>query len=339
MYNPKFNCTDKIKANLKEIERFKELILDSSIKPAIDISLKKKAIDDSVYASTAISSEELAFDDPRRLMNHFKRNAQDKIIKKRENYYEVLSDMDKYHIAGEITEELILEMHNQITDDLLENPSFGGNYRTFPNRIEDHVTHETRYTPPDMEEIPDLMGNLVEWINENSEISPLIVAGVAYYELVRIHPFVDGNGRTARALATLILCLRSFDVKRYFALDEYYNEDKREYVDALKTADDSGDLTEWLEYFIEGVLISVSRVWTLISELSNYTDVDVTINDDEIEIMMYLAKNEKVTTKNAQELLEISNYKARRILKGLEAKDVIKMEGKGRSSHFTFKTT
>ena len=339
MYNPKFNCTDKIKANLKEIERFKELILNSSIKPEVDISLKNKVIDNSVYASTAISSEELAFDDPRRIMNHFKRNANDEKIKKRENYYEVLSDMDRYHTNGEITEELILEMHKQITEDLLEDPSFGGNYRTSPNWIEDHVTHEIRYTSPDMEEIPGLMGNLVEWINENSEISPLIVAGVAHYELVRIHPFVDGNGRTARAIATLILCLRSFDVKRYFALDEYYNEDKREYVDALKTADDSGDLTKWLEYFTEGVLISVSRVWTLISELSNYTDVDVTLNDDEIEIMMYLAKNDKVTTKEAQKLLEISKYRASIILKGLEAKDVIKMEGKGKSSHFTFKTT
>jgi len=49
---------------------------------------------------------------------------------------------------------------------------------------------------------------------------PVLHAGIAYYECVRIHPFVDGSGRTARALATLILYKRCFDTRRFFALEE-----------------------------------------------------------------------------------------------------------------------
>ena len=76
--------------------------------------------------------------------------------------------------------------------------------------------------------IPDLMKNFVQLLNsvQAQELYPVLVSGISHYEYVRIHPFVDGNGGTARALATLILYLKGFDIKRFFVLDEYYNEDR-----------------------------------------------------------------------------------------------------------------
>lgn len=78
---------------------------------------------------------------------------------------------------------------------------------------------------------------------------PVIIAGILHYELVRIHPFVDGNGRTSRLMATLILSVHKFNINNYFTLDEYYNQDRQTYVDALNSADKNHDLTNWLEYF------------------------------------------------------------------------------------------
>ena len=71
---------------------------------------------------------------------------------------------------------------------------------------------------------------LVEWVNsdEARELDPILVVGIAHYELVRIHPFVDGNGRTARVFATLMLYLRDFDVKQFFCLDDYYDSDRQD---------------------------------------------------------------------------------------------------------------
>ena len=95
------------------------------------------------------------------------------------------------------------------------------------------------------------------------------MAGISHYELVRIHPFVDGNGRTARALATLILYLRGFDIKRFFALDDYYDSDRPAYYAALQSVNqETLDLTGWLEYFTGGVLISLSKVKERVLQLS-----------------------------------------------------------------------
>ena len=78
---------------------------------------------------------------------------------------------------------------------------------------------------------------------------------LSHYELVRIHPFIDGNGRTARTFASLILSLRGFDTKRFFALDDYYYSDRQSYYNALQSVDQKTlDITEWLKYFTYGEL-------------------------------------------------------------------------------------
>ena len=95
--------------------------------------------------------------------------------------------------------------------------------------------------------------NLVEWLNsnENEEIDSVVEAGIAHYEFVRIHPFIDGNGRTARVLAALILYKRGFNTKQFFCLDDYYDFDRQAYYKTLQSVNQKTlDLTKWLEYFI-----------------------------------------------------------------------------------------
>jgi len=96
--------------------------------------------------------------------------------------------------------------------------------------------------------VPGLVKDLVEWINleESKELDPVIEAGVVHYELVRIHPFIDGNGRTARVLAALIIYLRGFDTNQFFCLDDYYDSDRSAYYKALQSVkSDTLDLTNW----------------------------------------------------------------------------------------------
>lgn len=133
------------------------------------------------------------------------------------------------------------------------------------------ATGEVLYRPPDWGEVPELMADLVAWLNNPEAVAlmPVLEAGIAHYELVRIHPFTDGNGRTARALATLILAIRGFDTKRFFALDEYYNQDRASYYEALRSVDpQTHDLTEWLEYFVQGIAVEMVRVERRVEELS-----------------------------------------------------------------------
>ncbi len=164
------------------------------------------------------------------------------------------------------------------------------------------------------------MEDFIKWINTENDIYPVLIAGITHYEFVRIHLFLDGNGRTARALATLILYLKEFDIKQYFVLDEYYDTDRKSYGDALKSADRTHNLTNWLEYFPTGVLFSISKVKEEVLRFSSEKQkIDsrgqISLSDKERKIVRYLQENEKITNKNAQEMFKLLHKQLAKFLK------------------------
>ncbi len=184
------------------------------------------------------------------------------------------------------------------------------------------------------------MKDFALWLNSDQvhELYPVLLSGTSHYEFVRIHPFVDGNGRAARALATLILYLKGFDTKRFFALDDYYNEDRERYYAALQTVDQKTlDITLWLEYFCEGVAVSMSRVKDAVLELSFDRRVkekkgQIFLNERQRKILKHLQTNLRITTKEYQNMLNVSERTARGHLNELVKLDLIKPVGpqKGR---------
>ena len=70
------------------------------------------------------------------------------------------------------------------------------------------------------------MAELVEWLNCVRDVHSVLISGVAQFQLVHIHPFLDGNGRTSRLLSTLCLYRAGYDFKRLFTLSEYYDRDR-----------------------------------------------------------------------------------------------------------------
>src|SRR6476620_8364345 len=105
------------------------------------------------------------------------------------------------------------------------------------------------------------MQELVAWLNTPTEIHPVLVAGVAQFQLLHIHPFVDGNGRTSRLLSTLCLYRAGYDFKRLFTLSEYYGRDRSAFYRAIQGVRDQGlDLTGWLEFFVAGLATQLAEV-------------------------------------------------------------------------------
>lgn len=336
MYGPNFKLTEEIKEHLKNIDSDRETILKSLIRPKIDIFLKIKALNQSVYASTVSEEDEepLAYNDPEILMQYTRRSMREKREKKVINYYGVLKNIEKYHDNGVITEDLILLLHKDITSGLLDETFLEGHYKIVNNKIKNEKTKEIRYIPPVPSEVPKLINDLIEWINNKSnDLHPVIVAGIVHYEIVRIHPFVDGNGRTARALTSIILFLKSFDIKKYFSLDEQYNFNRSAYADALKSADESCDLTKWLEYFAEGVSISVHNIFKMISDLPTVVDKPVELNEMQIDIVHYVFQSEKVRRVEIEKLCDLNSGEALKIIKELEDMEILKAQGKGRGTY------
>jgi Fic family protein len=128
-----------------------------------------------------------------------------------------------------------------------------------------HVHHH----PPSWLEVEARVDDLFAWIeaskvhgtgDDDPWIHPVILAGIAQHRLVWIHPFVDGNGRTARMLTTLLLSQRGYDFKYLFQLSSYYNENRDDYYRTLRTADATGDHTEWLTFFLGGFSYQMVRI-------------------------------------------------------------------------------
>jgi len=88
-----------------------------------------------------------------------------------------------------------------------------------------------------------------------------VVSGIAQFQLVHVHPFLDGNGRTSRLLSTLCLYRAGYDFKRLFTISEYYDRDRAAFYGAIQSVRErSMDLTGWLEYFVEGLATQLVEV-------------------------------------------------------------------------------
>ena len=136
-----------------------------------------------------------------------------------------------------------------------------GEYRRVQNYVINSATGETIYTPPPAHDVPVLMRELVAWLNRPSDIHPVIASGVAQFQLVHIHPFLDGNGRTSRLLSTLCLYRAGYDFKRLFTISEYYDRDRLAFYRALQDVRRANmDMTRWIEFFARGLATQLAEV-------------------------------------------------------------------------------
>jgi Fic family protein len=129
------------------------------------------------------------------------------------------------------------------------------------NFVASSKTREIIYTPSPPSDVPALMRELVDWLRADTDVHPVLVAGVAQFQLVHVHPFLDGNGRTSRLLSTLCLYRAGYDFKRLFTLSEFYDRDRARFYRALQEVRERDlDLTGWLEYFVGGLATQLAEV-------------------------------------------------------------------------------
>lgn len=339
MFQPNFRYTHKIVNTLTQIAVARELILNSPLIPKWEVSLRREAIVRSAHSSTAIEGNRLSLEQVTDLVHGREVMAARKDKQEVLNYLKTLEQIDQLTDGQKISEKDLLKIHQMITKDTLENRNDCGAYRNRYVVVANRLSGEVTFRPPQNEAVPNLVRDLLEWINssEAKVLDPVIEAGVAHYEFVRIHPFVDGNGRTARVLATLILYLRGFDTKQFFCLDDYYDSDRAAYYEALRNVDENTqDLTNWLEYFVEGVSVSAAAVKERIIRLSSERlrktkKGQIALTERQMRIVEFINQNGRITNRNVREMFKLSNRGALDEISKLLKLKVIKEVGKGRS--------
>lgn len=339
MFKPNFKYTNKIVSGLVKLSIAREVVLNSPFIPKWEIAFRREAIIRNTHSSTAIEGNRLSLEQVSDLAHGREVMVSRKDKQEVLNYLNVLENLGKLTDSNRIIENDILSIHGMITKETLENDSDCGKYRNRYVVIGNRFTHEITFRPPDNNAVPGLMIDLIEWLNSETvkELDPVIEAGIAHYEFVRIHPFIDGNGRTARVLAALILYQRGFDTKQFFCLDDYYDSNRQAYYKALQSVNqETLDLTVWLEYFIEGVSISIDAVKEKVIRLSSERlratkRGQIALTERQMKIIEFINQNGRIANKNVREMFKISDRAALKELRKLLDLKVIKTDGQGRN--------
>jgi len=181
------------------------------------------------------------------------------------------------------------------------------------------------------------MREFTDWLNRNEELSSVLLAGITQFQFVHIHPFLDGNGRTARLLSTLILYKTGYDFKRLFSLSEYYDKDRPSYYKAIQSVRENNmDMTSWLEYFIQGLRTQMDQIKQKGKSIIKYDSVlqkaeTIGLKERQINALKFIIQNQHISRSQYVEKFKVSLRTANYDLNQMESKQLIKKTGVGRA--------
>src|SRR3990170_5612326 len=343
MFTPNFTITNKILNNISKIEAAEEVIRHSPLLPLWEKEFREDAIVRSAYHGTHIEGNALQKADAKDILEGRDVVGRPRDIQEIINYRKVIEYIDEEAVKKieKITEQIIKKLHRIIAYKVVT-PELTGEYRDKQVVVRNSETGEVTFRPPPPLEIPFLMREYLYWLNwDDKDLHPILKAGIAHHELVRIHPFIDGNGRVARILATLILFLGGYDIRRFFSLEEYYDKDTISYYENLKKAT-SGNLSSWLEYFTFGASVEFEKIKEKILKLSKdvklkerFGGKQIYLTDRQIRIIEYLQDAGYLQNKLFKTIFhDVSEDTVLRDLQDLTAKGLIKKLGSTKSARY-----
>jgi Fic family protein len=346
MFVPKYTITHKILKNIGTVEAAREVIVNAPLVPAWEAKFREEAIVRTVHHGTHIEGNELNFTEASKVLAGQQIVGRERDIQEVINYRHVIAYIEDFKPQALISEDAIKHIHALTVERLLD-PALCGAYRSTQVVVKNSQTGEITFRPPPAIEVPYQMEDFLNWLGDEktNEIHPVIAAGITHYELVRIHPFLDGNGRVARATATLVLFTKGYDIKRFFSLEEYYDRDAMRYYGSLQSVGQDGDMTAWIEYFVEGLAIELIRIKEKVQRLSvdlrlkdKLGGVQMALNERQIKIVEHIQNTGFLTNKSFKELFPmISEDTVLRDLKDLIEKHIIEKEGVTKAARYVMK--
>ena len=262
-FKPEIRITHAVTTSLTVIERAQGFIEAATLSEEWIQQMGARALILEAHHTTHIEGTQLTLEQSERLWageDVPEANPDDK--QELLNYRAAFDLVSEYlNSQSPITEGLIREIHRRLVESVRGGKAAPGEYRKIQNQVVNAATGQIVYTPPEAYEVPRLMQEMVDWINQDQEIHPVLVSGIAQFQLVHIHPFLDGNGRTSRLLSTLCLYRSGYDFKRLFTISEYYDRDRSAFYRAIQSVREHNmDLTGWVDYFVTGLATQMQEV-------------------------------------------------------------------------------
>ena len=354
MYSPKFIINSKILKQIGRIEAAKEVIESAPLVPAYEAKFRQEAIIRTVHHGTHIEGNDLDSGEVAAVLEGEEVVGRDRDVQEVLNYREVLKYIDKSKSKGKgesrVAEKDILKIHQLTVEKVLPKEK-SGKYRTTQVVVKNSKTGEVSFTPPRSYEVKDMVADFIKWLNseDGREVHPVLRAGISHYVLAYIHPFVDGNGRTARAFATLVMFSEGYDIKKFFSLEEFFDRNADRYYTTLQSVSNQKaeladkDLTAWLEYFTEGLAEELERVKERVKKLSLDSRLkgrtgQIALSERQMKLVEFMESYRSVNNKQWKSLLkDYSDDTILRDLKDLQKKGLIKKKGSTKGAVYILK--
>ncbi len=349
MYQPKYLISNKILRNIGAIEAAREVIENAPLVPSFEKQFQSDAIVRTVFHGTHIEGNDLTLIQTKKVLEGEEVYARARDIQEVINYRNVVTLMDELAAKrGDYDPEMLKEIHRVTTYKIIAEEKIGV-FRTTQVVVKEEGSGQIIFQPPPFIEVPYMIEDFFAWLNspEVGEVHPIIKAGITHYILVAIHPFVEGNGRCARAFASMILLKEGYDIKRFFSLEEHFDSDPGSYYEAFAEVDKQSkniglrDLTPWLEYFTEVVAAELSKIKEKVKKLSIDTRLklkmgqQIALSERQMRLIEYLSDQGSGNMQELRKVLPmVSEDTVLRDLTDMLKKGIIKKEGSTKASRY-----
>ncbi len=302
----KVTLSNEILKYITEIEKNRYNVSSVKLSPDVANKLRKNSKKRSSYASNKIEGNPLTEKQVDEVIESDERKHFLKPEQEVRNYFLALNYLEEKVKKKEIfSKELILDVQ-KLVEKGASKGKIGFRGPMPPGvlfAIYDSKTGNPDYIPPEYCDIPDLIDELVEYVNTTDD-HPLIVAAIVHYQLVTIHPFEDGNGRTARLLSGYIMDLNGYGFNGIGSLEEYFAYDIDEYYDSIQMGlpalyysgrENPPHPEIWINYFLRMVKLYSGKVCDLqfSSDAENVEGSISYLKGKEKELLLLLIKKHK----------------------------------------------
>lgn len=341
-FNPKFTITNRMTAAITQIERARGFLEAARLSDDWVRDMGAEALIKEAHHTTHIEGTQLTLDQAERLWRgEAVPEADPDDARELLNYRSAFEFVSDCLDSGDpITEVLIREIHRKLVEGVRGGKADPGNYRRIQNYVTNSSTGEVIYTPPSVVEVPIMMSEMVKWLNNDLDIHPVLVSGIAQFQLVHIHPFLDGNGRTSRLLSTLCLYKAGYDFKRLFTISEYYDRDRPTFYKKIQSVRENDmDMTGWLDYFITGLETQMIEVKERGEQVIR-RDVLIQkhgLNDRQAKALDLLMKKSSAHISEIEESCPgVTRRTLQRDMNGLIDLNLVRITGSARQSNYKF---
>ena len=302
----KVTLNNEILKYITEIDKNRYKLSTVKLTRTVVNKLRKNSKKKSSYASTKIEGNPLSQKQVDEVIENDERKHYLKPEQEVRNYFLALNYLEeKAKKKEKFSKKLILDVQ-KFVEKGASKEKIGLRGQTPPGilfAVYDSQSGNPDYIPPEYVDIPELLEELADYVNTTDD-HPLIVAAVVHYQLVTIHPFEDGNGRTARLLSGYILDIHGYGFNGIGSLEEYFAYDVEEYYDSIQMGlpalyysgrDNPPHPEIWINYFLRMVLLYSSKVCEL-SESESGEELDGSLSylkSKEKELLLFLIKSYK----------------------------------------------